>query len=682
MSGSVFGKIAATMLVPMIAVGAVAGVALGDAIADIADLDQSAASLHQLDTHHRAARAVGQERLLAALAALPEPPPEVVDEETQERWQADSDGALGRVEGRPEDLDWAVEAVAAARSTPVQRSTNFGRATSVLLEAAARIEVTTDDARTALGVATSRSVHELIETTDRAWIDFAERPSDSDRVVADVLDSLVATRVIDDRVTASSAGGPIDAIIDETSAATAVMDELRLIATEDLLNPGEEIVTPDAALFTLVDARQRWVSAAERIGTELDRRVGELRSDAQTRRDSAAVLGLFAILIIGAAGMVLYGAVSGPIEVLAGDTEQFAEYRLPTLAAALATPADAPSHAPSLTATAGPELDRLVTAVNHSHDGLYGLARIHARSRRHLAGRAVTLSAKNTRLLQELVRLVSSWRGTDESPETRLRLFQIDHLATRMQRNAEALLLLAGSHAMRHWSNPVSATNVARLALGEIGAFDRVDIEPIDSVRISGQIAPDVAHLLAELIENALNAADPRKGPTAQRVKVDGLWVSAGFAFTIRDQARGMNETERAEVNRRLHTPVVDHEGPTDCLGLHIVAHLAQRHGIDVRLLEAPDGGTVARVVLPVDLIDPTTIPTDRKPIEAGRGTEIGAVAGARFAPPIPTEPQAAAARTFFGDSGGTESIEPPDRDSPGPRAVVPDRRPSTTPGS
>lgn len=682
MSGSVSGKIAATMLVPMLAIGVVAGLAFVDAVADLDDIEQSATSLHQLETHHRAARTVGQERLFAALTALPEPPPEVVDDGAQDRWQAESDAALGRVEGRPEDLDWAVEAVAAARSTPVKRSANYGRATSVLLEAAGRVEVPTDDARVALGTVANRSIHQLIEATDRAWIDFAERPSDGDRVVADVMDALVATRVIADRVTATDAGEPIEAIIDEASAATAVMDELRLTATEDLLNAGAEIVTPDAALFTLEDARQRWISAAERIEAELDLRVGERRSDAQTRRDTAAVLGLFAVLLIGAAGMVLHGAVAGPVELLASDTEQFAEYRLPRLAAGLADPTDAPSHSPSLTAPAGSELDRLVTAVNHSHDGLYGLARTHARSRHHLAGRAITLSAKNTRLLQELVRLVSSWRSADESPETRLRLFQIDHLATRMQRNAEALLLLAGSHAMRHWSNPVSATNVARLALGEIGAFDRVDIQRMDAVRISGQVAPDVAHLLAELIENALNAADPRKGPTAQRVQVDGLWVSAGFAFTIRDQARGMSETERAEVNRRLHTPVVDHEGPTDFLGLHIVAHLAQRHGIDVRLLEAPDGGTVARVALPVDLIDPTTIPTDRKPIDAGRGTDIGAVAGARFAPPTRTEPQESAARTFFGDSAGTDSIEPPDGDGPEPHAVVPARRPSTTSGS
>lgn len=642
MFASLLGKIAGTMVLAVVALGVAVMPTILDARSELDALDRTGAALDQLDDLHRAARAVGHERLSAALADLPDPPPELPGDERP----ADlTDRALEPIVGGPGALSSAVEAIAAARSTPVKRSDNYRRASTDLLEAAGDVVVDTDDAATVRSIGAIRTVHELIDATDRVWIGFAERVSDEDRVVAELLAGFATAELLGDQV-AGEDGGPIGPVIDEVVAGTGVMNELRVAAIEDLLNPAEQIVTPEAALYTLADARQRWTRAAERMEAELDDHVAGLRTDARSRRNTAAVLALFGILGIGAAGAALHGAATGPLGAVADDAERFVDHGAPALAAALDTSPEQPPSVPKLGPPAGTELRRMVAAVNRSNEVLEQLATTQARARHNLSRRAVTLSAKNTRLLHELVRLVASWRSTDETPETRARLFQIDHLATRMQRTTEALLLLSGSHAERHWTHPISATNTARLALGELGAFDRVDIGEMGDVRIRGAVAPDVAHLLAELIENALGAADPRKGPQAQRVQVQGMWVSAGFAFIVRDQARGMDDDQRATINRRLHTPVVAHEGPTDFLGLYIVAHLAQRHGIDVRYLEAPEGGSIARVSLPVDLVDPATVPPDRNRIDAGRSTAVGQPAPL----PEPGEAQQTAAREFFGD--------------------------------
>lgn len=663
MHATLLGKIAGTMLLALVALGVAAGPAIHGALTELDSLQRTVVALDQVDDLHAAARAVGQERLSLALDELRDSSPEVAEGDSPEDG---TDRAIGAVANPPAALSRAVEAIAAARSTPVKRSENYGRATTALLESAGDVSIVTDDAATARSLDALRAVHDLIETTDRVWIGFAERVSDDDRVVADLLSGFARTEVLGTLVAGYDAA-PIGPVLDEVLAGTAVMDELRVVATQDLLNPTDEVVTPEAALFTLVDARQRWTAAAERMEADLGDHVATLQADARSRRNTAAVLALFGILAIGAAGVALHGAAIGPLAAAADDAERFTEVGLPALAVTLDTaPEQAGTTAPELGRGAGPDFERLVRAVNRSHQALQGLAATHAGARHLLARRVVTLSAKNTALLHELVRLVASWRTTDESPETRARLFQIDHLATRMQRTSEALLLLAGSHATRHWTHPVSATNTARLALGEIGAFDRVDIGDMGDVRIRGGVAPDIAHLLAELIENALRAADPRKGPGAQRVQVEGLWVSAGFAFTVRDQARGIDELERAAINRRLHTPVVAHDGPTEFLGLHIVAHLAQRHGIDVRLLEAPDGGSIARVSLPVDLIDPATIPADRRRIDAGRG----AVADRAASYPQPDEAQRTAARAFFGDgdeASRSPMVKVPERDQTSP---------------
>ena len=323
-----------------------------------------------------------------------------------------------------------------------------------------------------------------------------------------------------------------------------------------------------------------------------------------------------------------------------------------------------------------------------------------------LTGRMVTIAHRNAALLHELVRHVSSWRSADSSPEVRQRLFAIDHIATRLQRNIETGLTLGGGRSERRWTKPISAVNTVRLALGELTGFDRVDLQPMDDVRLHGIAAPDVAHVLAEIIENALSASAELPDPR-DRVTVKGEWVSSGWAFFVHDSGPGMDPDEREQINRALHTPSFANEASSHSLGFAFIGRVATRFGLDVRLLERAEGGTSARIVLPLELIDPETVPVDRKRIDAGRGARPGemtelyigdaermsaadAYFGDELSPLEADHDVNAELRKLIGDDAvadlnASENVDPdrdldtPDDSEDPPAAPIADRAPSTS---
>jgi hypothetical protein len=117
-----------------------------------------------------------------------------------------------------------------------------------------------------------------------------------------------------------------------------------------------------------------------------------------------------------------------------------------------------------------------------------------------------------------------------------------------------------------------------------------------------------VVHLIAELAENAssFSAADTP-------VKVSGhLLNSGGVLLDITDQGVGMGAEEMAHANWRLDNPPVVDVAVSRRMGLFVVARLAARHGIRVRLRPASAGGLTALVWLPDEVIshDATASPT------------------------------------------------------------------------
>src|SRR5262249_35219765 len=132
-------------------------------------------------------------------------------------------------------------------------------------------------------------------------------------------------------------------------------------------------------------------------------------------------------------------------------------------------------------------------------------------------------------------------------PATLESLFRLDHLTTRMRRNAQSLLVLAGAEQNRMWSPAVPVGDVIRAAVSEIENYSRVELGEVGSVRVQGAVAPDVAHLLAELLENSTMFSPP-----TTKVMVFGRPYPYGHQIAIVDYGIGMSAEELEAANETL----------------------------------------------------------------------------------------------------------------------------------
>ncbi|MCX4722557.1 sensor histidine kinase KdpD [Streptomyces sp. NBC_01306] len=212
----------------------------------------------------------------------------------------------------------------------------------------------------------------------------------------------------------------------------------------------------------------------------------------------------------------------------------------------------------------------------------------------NLARRLQSLVHREIQLLDELEYQV-------EDPELLKGLFQVDHLATRIRRHAENLAVLGGAISRRQWSNPVSLTEVMRSAVAEVEQYPRVKLVPPVDGTLRGHAVADVIHLLAELVENATVFSAPHT-----QVLLRAQHVTAGLAVEVEDRGLGMSVTETDRMNALLAEPDqvnVGHLLQDGRIGLYVVAALARRHGVSVRLQTNIYGGVQAVLVLPAALL-------------------------------------------------------------------------------
>jgi signal transduction histidine kinase len=259
------------------------------------------------------------------------------------------------------------------------------------------------------------------------------------------------------------------------------------------------------------------------------------------------------------------------------------------------------------------EVEDVADAFNVVRDTAVDLAAQQARSRRNLSTMFVNLGRRNQGLLRKQLEFIDELER-DES-DTRLRgiLFRLDHLATRMRRNAESLLVLAGEESPRIWTQPIPLSDVVRGAIAEVEEYERVDVRDVEDISVAGKAASDLSHLLAELIDNATTFSPPDS-----LVTVIGWGVADGYALSIVDDGIGMTDDELQQANERLRSATALHRVPSSHLGLFVVGGLAGRYSITVRLGESTGEGVVAKVILPRELLVQGTQPPP--PVHAGAG--------------------------------------------------------------
>ncbi|WP_433504129.1 ATP-binding protein [Pseudonocardia halophobica] len=212
----------------------------------------------------------------------------------------------------------------------------------------------------------------------------------------------------------------------------------------------------------------------------------------------------------------------------------------------------------------------------------------------------VNLARRNQSMLYRQLDIINQLEEKEQDPDALAELFKLDHLATRVRRNAESLLVLSGEQPPRVWSAPVSMRDVVRAAIAETEDLERVEFSVDDRIAVAGHSVADLTHLLAELTENAVRFSPPDTAVTIrsrpQRAEIGGQ------ILTVEDWGVGMPDDELAAANELLIRPREVDLSVSQRLGFHVVARLAARHGIEVSLSTTPGSGLTAVVILPAAL--------------------------------------------------------------------------------
>ncbi|HMG44446.1 MAG TPA: nitrate- and nitrite sensing domain-containing protein [Acidimicrobiales bacterium] len=364
--------------------------------------------------------------------------------------------------------------------------------------------------------------------------------------------------------------------------------------------------------------------SAEENGYSIFRRqVGEeLQSEANSLTDNADVdkwlfgaLALASLLIAGLATWWVSRSITRPLRALTRQATDMANHRLPDavldiLDTPLGDDVTVPQVEPISVQTRD-EVADVADALNTVQDSALDLAVEQAVLRRNIADSFVNLGRRNQNLLGRQLDFITELEHNETDPDTLANLFRLDHLATRMRRNAESLLVLAGIDPPRKWAAPVRVTDAIRAALGEVEDYQRVTVRAVEATTVMGSAAADLAHLLAELIENALIFSPPD-----QTVEIRGRTQPAGYTLAIIDSGLGMPPEELARANRRLAGAESFTIAPSKYLGHYVAGNLAARHNINVTLHNSPGHGITATINLPPPLLtaEPNTGQLDTAP--------------------------------------------------------------------
>lgn len=313
-----------------------------------------------------------------------------------------------------------------------------------------------------------------------------------------------------------------------------------------------------------------------------------------------------AVVLVAAAGTVLTAFLVGRLiaesigEVRAA-TDKIARKDLIDLLNALRSPeADVSRIAPPQVDTGRQdEVGELARSVHRLHAVLVEVGSRQLETLRGgISNIFVTLARRNSSLVDRQLAVLDELEEREEDPKTLRGFYRVDHLATRMRRNAESLLVLAGSEAPRIWAKPTDVSDVVRAAVGEVDEFHRVEVPALEPARLSGGAVSDISHLLAELLENAIQFSPP-----SEPVRVTGLFDDGGYQLSVSDRGVGMTESRAEELNRILQRPPTLGLSVEPTLGIYVVSKLAHRHGVSVQLVRGVPGIT-ARVTIPRDHLE------------------------------------------------------------------------------
>ncbi|MEU1249357.1 nitrate- and nitrite sensing domain-containing protein [Micromonospora arida] len=331
-------------------------------------------------------------------------------------------------------------------------------------------------------------------------------------------------------------------------------------------------------------------------------RQAEEASDDQLRTTLLVVGGVVTVLLAALLISLLIGrSVARSMRLLRSQALRIAQVELPDALDRLKTVTGGVPRidvAPAVVRSLD-EIGELAEAFVAVHRSAVTVAVEQAMMRRNVNAMFVNLARRSQVLVERQLELLDDLEREESDPDQLENLFKLDHLAARMRRNDESLLVLAGTDSTRRWNRPVGLGAVLLAAAAEIEQYQRVRIESVANVHVVGHAVGELVHLLAELLENATAFSRPDTV-----VVVTARLEAGGALIEIVDRGLGMSPTALVQANEVLASPPAADVAAVERMGLFVVSHLAARLGVRVRL-EGGEDGLVARLALPAVLLAP-----------------------------------------------------------------------------
>ncbi|WP_343063759.1 nitrate- and nitrite sensing domain-containing protein [Haloechinothrix aidingensis] len=354
-----------------------------------------------------------------------------------------------------------------------------------------------------------------------------------------------------------------------------------------------------------------WTSSSSRIVSQLSTVGDELHTEATDvsaalladARKSVTILSVLLGLAFALALFVVFVITRHllrSLRELRSSAMQVAEERLPAAVRDIQDDRSGAVDIAPVPVSSRDEVGQVARAFDAVHHQALRLASEQATMRSAYNSVFVNLSRRSQSLVQRQLQLIEQLERDEEDADQLATLFHLDHLATRMRRNNENLMVLSGSESARRSGRPVSTADVLRAAVSEIEQYQRVVVPSPPTTKIVGHAASDLMRLLAELLENA-TAFSP---PESQVTIATSVASDSSMTMDVLDSGIGMSEEEVAEANARMRA-----SSPVDLvssrrMGLFVVGRLASKHGFSVTLYGGKETeGVRACVTVPAQLV-------------------------------------------------------------------------------
>ncbi|CAM00032.1 signal transduction histidine kinase [Saccharopolyspora erythraea NRRL 2338] len=391
--------------------------------------------------------------------------------------------------------------------------------------------------------------------------------------------------------------------LDQTMTGTAILERNKLataivLETTDGKFSGGYSVPRDQWNQRSDEVIQLIDEGHDDLGAEVRRIAFDLEDDASSAAGWDSVLLLSALILAAAIIITIARQLLGSLRDLRRGALKSANKGLPEAVTSIRAGRKVDSELEPVGVDTDEEVGQVARAFDEVNRQALRLAVEQASLRRGYSEAFVSVSRRSQALLERQLRLFEELEKDEEDPDQLSRLFQLDHLATRMRRNNENLMVLSGSDLARRFYQPTELADVLRAAVSEIEQYPRVIVQPPPAVKLVGHAASDMVRLVAELLDNAANFSSPDTSVTVSSYQSgDGSVV-----LDVLDEGIGMGHAELASANERLARVDEDDLATSRRMGLFVAGRLAVRHDIGVELHGGPDvEGVRATVTIPAE---------------------------------------------------------------------------------